>query len=96
MAHDGGYDWVGSHEAARALGLTSTTLYRLIDVGELPAYRFGRVIRLDRREIEDYIASCRIRPRSLGHLHKAPNGLDEADQQTNSDADEDSRDAGFK
>lgn len=28
------------------LGITPRTLYRLIDAGEIPAYRMGRVIRL--------------------------------------------------
>ena len=39
-------DWLSTQEAARRLGITPRTLYRFIDHGELPAYRFGRVIRL--------------------------------------------------
>jgi excisionase family DNA binding protein len=99
MPRDGGYDWLGSHEAARVLGLTSRTLYRLIDLGDLPAYRFGRVIRLDRHEIEDYINSCRIRPGTLGHLHRGPDGhptgQGEEDPDANPSRDADSRDAGL-
>lgn len=74
-------DWVSSQQAARCLGLTSRTLYRLIDRGQLPAYRFGRVIRLQRGDIEDYITSCRLAPGTLGHLHIVPgNGPDGAER----------------
>lgn len=38
--------WVSTREAADMLGLGIRQLYRLIDRGELPAYKFGRVIRL--------------------------------------------------
>src|SRR5262249_41319426 len=38
--------WVSTKAAAARLGVVPPTLYRLIDLGELPAYRFGRVIRL--------------------------------------------------
>ena len=36
------------------------TLYRLIDHGELPAYRFGRVIRLRAVEVDQFIDASRI------------------------------------
>ena len=35
-------------------------------------YRFGRVIRLQRREVEDYITACKVVPGTLGHLHRVP------------------------
>jgi len=44
-------------------------VYRLIDRGELRAFRIGRVIRLKSGDVEAYEASCEIRPGSLGHLH---------------------------
>ena len=65
-------DWCSSQQAADRLGLTPRTLYRLIDHGQLPAYRFGRVIRLQRREVEDYITACKVVPGTLGHLHRVP------------------------
>ena len=34
-------EWLSTQEAARRLGITPRTLYRFIDHGELPAYRFG-------------------------------------------------------
>jgi excisionase family DNA binding protein len=68
MAHADG-DWLSTKEAASALGLTPRTLYRLIDEGQLPAYRFGRVIRLKQSEIDDFVGSSRIEPGSLEHLY---------------------------
>lgn len=56
-------------EAARHLGVTVRTLYRLIDGAELPAYKFGRVIRLKEAEIDAFIAGARIPPGSLEHLY---------------------------
>lgn len=58
-------DWLSSGEAARRLGIATRTLYRLIDDGQVPAYRFGRVIRLRRRDVDDYIERCRIEPGTL-------------------------------
>jgi hypothetical protein len=44
-------------------------LYRLIDEGELPAYKFGRVIRLQENEVDDFISQSRIEPGKLQHLY---------------------------
>ena len=54
--------WLSTAEAAKRLGVTPRTLYRFIDSGDLPAYRLGRVIRLQEQDVDAYIASCRIRP----------------------------------
>jgi excisionase family DNA binding protein len=62
-------EWMSSGEAADILGLRTRTLYRLIDEGQLPAYRFGRVIRLKRHEVDAFVESCRITPGSLEHLY---------------------------
>ena len=61
--------WMNSAEASKRLGVTVRTLYRFIDDGELPAYRFGRVIRLKADEVDTFIESCRIEP---GTLDSAP------------------------
>ena len=61
--------WLSTAEAARILGVTPRTLYRFIDNGELPAYRFGRVIRLRDTEVEAFIEACRIAPGTLEHLY---------------------------
>jgi excisionase family DNA binding protein len=61
--------WLSTAEAASRLGITPRTLYRFIDEGQLPAYRFGRVIRLKANEVADFIEACRIEPGTLEHLY---------------------------
>jgi excisionase family DNA binding protein len=70
--------WLSTKEAAHHLGITPRTLYRLIDSGQLPAYRFGRVIRLKEAEVNAFIDSARIEPGSLEHLY-ADAGQGESD-----------------
>jgi len=65
-------EWMGTKEAAAYLGVNLRTLYRFIDGGDLPAYKFGRVIRLRRDEIDAFIAKSRIQPGSLEHLYPEP------------------------
>ncbi len=74
-------EWLNTAETARRLGITTRTLYRFIDDGQLPAYRIGRVIRLKETEVSDFIDSCRIEPGSLA------DGTDSADASAPSDAD---------
>ena len=57
--------WLNTGETARRLGITPRTLYRFIDDGKIPAYRFGRVIRLKESEVSEFIESCRIQPGTL-------------------------------
>ena len=71
-------EWLSTQEAARRLGITPRTLYRFIDHGELPAYRFGRVIRLRAHEVDAFIESSRIKPGELEHLYPEPVSRDEA------------------
>ena len=71
-----GEDWLGSPDAAKYLGVSALTLYRLIDAGLLPAYRMGRVIRIKVSDLEAFIASARIEPGTLSHLYP-PRDLDD-------------------
>lgn len=64
--------WMSTADAAKRLGITPRTLYRFIDEGQLPAYRFGRVIRLKAAEVDTFIDSCRIEPGTLEHLYPEP------------------------
>ena len=64
--------WLSTQESARLLGITPRTLYRFIDQGEIPAYRFGRVIRLKESDIDAFIESRRIEPGTLEHLYPEP------------------------
>ena len=53
-------DWLSTSDAANRLGVGVRTLYRLIDHGQIPAYRFGRVIRLRAVEVDQFIDASRI------------------------------------
>ena len=43
------------NQACRRLKVSRTTLFRMIDAGELPAYRIGWMIRLRVAEVEAYM-----------------------------------------
>lgn len=64
----GNVDWLSTADAAEALGITTRTLYRFINNGELAAYRFGRVIRVKRVDVDAFIETSRIEPGTLDHL----------------------------
>jgi excisionase family DNA binding protein len=68
--------WVGTKDACEQLGITLRTLYRFIDEGQLPAYKMGRVIRLQESDITAFIERMRITPGSLEHLYPEPKSHD--------------------
>jgi excisionase family DNA binding protein len=63
---------MGTREACERLGVTLRTLYRFIDEGQLPAYKMGRVIRLQAADLDGFITRMRIQPGSLEHLYPEP------------------------
>jgi len=66
--------WMSTKEAAEHLGVTLRSLYRFIDEGALPAFKFGRVIRLKADDVDTFIENCRIAPGSLEHLYPEVKG----------------------
>ncbi|MDQ6614224.1 MAG: helix-turn-helix domain-containing protein [Actinomycetota bacterium] len=76
--------WMGTREACEQLGVTLRTLYRFIDEGQLPAYKMGRVIRLQAPDIDAFIERMRIAPGSLEHLYPEPKSSNEAKAPTES------------
>jgi excisionase family DNA binding protein len=68
--------WLGTKEASARLGITLRSLYRFIDEGDLPAYKFGRVIRVKVEDVDQFIETCRIRPGELEHLYPPLKGSD--------------------
>jgi excisionase family DNA binding protein len=69
--------WLSTKEASKRLGLTLRSLYRFIDEGDLVAYKFGRVIRIQESDLDRFIDASRIAPGSLEHLYpevKSANG----------------------
>ncbi len=69
--------WMSTKEASEYLGVTLRSLYRFIDEGMVPAYKFGRVIRLKADEVDRFIESCRVEPGSLDHLYPELKGSSE-------------------
>jgi len=65
-----GVTWLSSSEASKRLGVTTRTLYRLIDEGLLSGFRFGRVIRLKEEDVNKYAEESRIQPGDLKHLYQ--------------------------
>jgi excisionase family DNA binding protein len=61
--------WLNTKEASERLGITLRSLYRFIDEGNLIAYKFGRVIRLQEADVARFIEGSRIAPGSLDHLY---------------------------
>jgi excisionase family DNA binding protein len=45
-------------DASAILSVSSKTVRRMIDRGELPTCRLGRLVRVRRSDLERYIASC--------------------------------------
>ena len=69
MTSSADIEWLSTQEASRRLGITTRTLYRFVDQGDLPAYRMGRVIRLKAVDIDAFIEGSRIEPGTLEHLY---------------------------
>ena len=69
--------WLGTQDAARHLGITPRTLYRLINEGEIPAYKLGRVLRLRLTDVETFLESARVQPGDLEHLYPERKRTDE-------------------
>jgi excisionase family DNA binding protein len=67
-------DWLSTAEAAELLGVVPRTLYRMIDVDGLPAYRIGRPIRLRRGDVLAYIEGARVKPGDLRALYTMGEG----------------------
>jgi excisionase family DNA binding protein len=65
-------EWLSTQDAARRLGITTRTLYRFIDQGDLPGYRMGRVIRVKAADVDAFIEASRIQPGTLEHLYPEP------------------------
>ncbi|PZS20956.1 MAG: hypothetical protein DLM54_05140 [Acidimicrobiales bacterium] len=64
--------WMSTKEASERLGVTLRTLYRFLDEGQLPGFKFGRVIRLKEADVETFIEGSLIVPGSLEHLYPEP------------------------
>lgn len=71
--------WLSTQEAARRMGITTRTLYRFVDEGQLPAYRMGRVFRLKQSDVDAFIESSRVEPGTLAKLYPERKTSDKTD-----------------
>jgi len=67
-------EWLGTPDAADRLGITQRTLYRLIDEGQVPAYKMGRVLRVKAGDLDVFLEHSRVTPGSLKHLYPEAKG----------------------
>ena len=51
--------FIKTEEVAQRLGVTSSTIRRLVEAGTLPAYRIGSQLRFDAHEVETYSSAAR-------------------------------------
>ncbi len=79
MPKSTGERWMGVPEAAEYLGVVVRTVYRLIDTGDIPAFKVGRVIRMRREDVDAFLESRRIEPGELGHLYQPETGQSDDD-----------------
>lgn len=55
-------EWFTTDELIRWLGLGRTKTYELLRSGEIPSYKIGRVRRIRRQDVEDWLERHRYRP----------------------------------
>lgn len=60
--------WLSVQDAASELEVTTRTIYRFINDGKLAAYRIGRVYRIMRSDLEEFLRAAALRPGDLSHL----------------------------
>lgn len=60
--------WMSVQTAARELEVTTRTIYRFINDGKLAAYRIGRVYRIRREDLDQFLTAAALQPGDLDHL----------------------------
>jgi len=53
-------EWLTLAEVQRVLGLGRTKTYELVARGEIPAVRIGRVLRVNREELDRWLETKRV------------------------------------
>jgi excisionase family DNA binding protein len=48
-------EWVTYKQAEEFSGLSRTTLWKLVNSGEIKAARVGRAVRINRRSLDEYL-----------------------------------------
>lgn len=60
--------WLSVQNAAAELEVTTRTIYRFINDGKLAAYRIGRVYRIRRADMQEFLDASALQPGDLDHL----------------------------
>ena len=55
-------DMISTTDAGKMMGVTSKTVIRMIESGEIPGYRINFVWRLKRGDVTDYLEAHRHKP----------------------------------
>ena len=55
-------EFYSTRQIAKILNLKTLTIRRWIEKGELPAYKFGKELRIDKVEFEKFVNERRIQP----------------------------------
>ena len=54
--------WLNVEDITEALGINKMTVYRLLEAGTIPSYRFGRLYRIKPEDLDAYIRDSRVSP----------------------------------
>ncbi len=52
--------WISMFEVQEILGIGRTKAYELVATGEIPAVRIGRVLRVNREELDGWLETKRL------------------------------------
>jgi len=54
--------WLNVEDIAAELGINKMTVYRMLEAGTIPSYRFGRLYRVKPEDLDAYIRDSRVSP----------------------------------
>ena len=61
--------WLDVLDVAGELGVGKMTVYRLLNAGTIPSYRFGRLFRVKPEDLDAYIRDSQVsQPEQNGHV----------------------------
>lgn len=63
--------YLTAEEVAALLKISKYTVYEMVKRGELPSYRVGKKIRIDRQDLEEYIKQGKVREHTCGEQNAA-------------------------
>lgn len=68
MSSNGSNAWRSAKQAAAYLGVSLSTLYRLVNDGAVGAYRPARSLQFKLEELDAYLDQTKVQPGDLDHL----------------------------